>query len=173
MMTDQIREPLYRTTAQAATAASLSGGRWSVVGGQPVRRIAIYRGLFLGDLLCSVPTFRALRQGFPHAEITLIGLPWAEDFVRRSPYLDYFLHFPSFPGILEVPQDPARTAAFFAEAHATRYDLAIQMHGSGNTSNGFVAGLQAGMSLGYRDGQDDRIDVSLMYDPEEHEVLRW
>jgi ADP-heptose:LPS heptosyltransferase len=148
--------------------------RWSVVGGRwSVRRIAILRAIFLGDLLCSVPAFRALRRGFPNAEITLIGLPWARDFVARMPFLDTFVEFPGYPGIAEVPVDPARTAAFIAEAQATGYDLLIQMHGSGVTSNGFVAALGARASLGFRNGPDDRLDYSLLYDPDEHELRRW
>src|ERR687890_207608 len=110
--------------------------RFSILNPQfSIQRIAIFRALFLGDLLCSVPAFRALRQRFPTAEITLIGLPWTADLVARLPYLDRLAVFPGYPGIAEAPYQPTRTNAFLAEARAADYDLAIQMHGSGDISN--------------------------------------
>src|SRR5215207_9031922 len=93
-----------------------------------IRKIAIFRALFLGDLLCSVPALRALRQRFPSAEITLIGLPWAADLVERLPYLDRLAVFPGYPGIAEAPYQAVRTTGFLAEARAAGYDLAFQMH---------------------------------------------
>src|SRR5690349_22474426 len=139
----------------------------------PVRRIALFRALFLGDLLCATPAFRALRHRFPEAGITLIGLPWAQEFVERLPTIDRLLPFAGYPGIDEVPVDEARVAAFLAEARATRYDLAIQLHGSGEVSNGFVAALGARATLGYRNGPDDRLTLSLPWDDDAHETTRW
>ena len=139
----------------------------------PVRRIAIFRALFLGDLLCATPAFRALRWRFPEAEITLIGLPWAAELVGRLPTIDRLLPFPGYPGIAEVPQDAARTAAFIGEARATGFDLALQMHGDGTSSNGFVAAIDARAALGYRRGPDTRLTTSLPWASEEHETTRW
>jgi lipopolysaccharide heptosyltransferase II len=138
-----------------------------------VRRIAVLRALFLGDLLCAAPAFRTLRQHYPDAEISLIGLPWAGDLVQRLPTIDRLVLFPGYPGIVEVEYCAERTCAFFVEARAYQYDLAIQMHGDGNISNGFVAALGAGLSLGYRRGRDQRLTIGLPYDTAEHEVLRW
>ncbi len=138
-----------------------------------IRKIAIVRALFLGDLLCATPAWRTLRQRFPEAEITLIGLPWARDLVARLPYIDQLLPFPGYPGIPEVEYCAERTDAFLCVARAYAYDLAIQMQGSGGISNGFVAGLGARISMGYREGADNRLSISLPYCADEHEVVRW
>ncbi len=120
-----------------------------------VRRVAVFRALQLGDLIQAVPALRALRAGFPRAEITLIGLPWASSFAGRfSRYVDRFVEFPGFPGIAEREVIAERTARFIEEQRSYGYDLAIQMHGSGRTSNRFVHELGASMTAGYFEGHD-------------------
>src|SRR5260221_158394 len=85
---------------------------WTAVKWKP-RRIAIFRALQLGDLLESIPAMRAMRVGFPGAEITLVGLPWAESFVQRfHRYLDRFVEFAGYPGIAEAEIIPERTLCF-------------------------------------------------------------
>src|SRR5579884_4104749 len=92
------------------------------------RRIAILRALQLGDLLVAIPAFRAIRNRFPDAEITLIGLPWAASFVKRfAHYIDRFVAFAGYPGLQELPFDAQRTAHFLAEQRDYRYDIIIQM----------------------------------------------
>ncbi|HLH24156.1 MAG TPA: glycosyltransferase family 9 protein [Chloroflexota bacterium] len=139
-----------------------------------VRRIAILRALNLGDLLLAVPAWRTLRAGLPAAEITLIGLPWAAAFARRcARYLDRFVAFAGHPGIAEVPPDPARAAAFFAAQRAYGYDLAIQMHGSGRTSNAAVRALGARATVGYYDGTPSPdLTLGAPYPWDAHEVER-
>jgi ADP-heptose:LPS heptosyltransferase len=139
----------------------------------PVRRIAVLRALYLGDLLCATPALRALDWRFPQAEIALIGLPWARELTERLPYIDRLLTFPGYPGIPETDYLPERTNAFLAAARARGYDLAIQLHGDGSSSNGFVAELGARVSAGYCRGADDRLSLTLPYRDDENEVLRW
>jgi len=139
------------------------------------RRIAVLRALQLGDLLVAVPALRALRRAYPAAEITLIGLPWAADFAARfAAYLDRFVPFPGAPGFAEADYDPARTAAFLAEQRASGYDLAVQMHGSGETSNPFVAALGARVTAGYYRGVPPAgLTLAAPYPNGVHEVHRW
>lgn len=64
-------------------------------------RIAIARALRLGDLLCAVPAFRAIRRALPRAHLTRIGLTLAREFVRRFRFLDDYAEFLGFPGIAD------------------------------------------------------------------------
>jgi ADP-heptose:LPS heptosyltransferase len=114
------------------------------------RRIVIFRALKLGDMLCSIPALRAIRSAFPAAEVVLVGLPWAKEFVDRYPaYLDGFREFPGYPGLPECEPDTDRLSAFFENMQAERFDLAIQLHGSGTVSNAVVAGLGAKINAGF------------------------
>ncbi len=113
------------------------------------RRIAVFRALQLGDLLCAVPALRALRGAWPRARICLIGLPWATDFVRRMPYIDEFIEFPGFPGMPERAPDMGAWPAYIGEVRKRHFDLAIQMHGCGVLTNALLAALHVPRSAGF------------------------
>src|SRR5215211_2889467 len=121
-------------------------------------RIAVFQALNLGDLLCTTPALRAIRGRFPAAEITFIGRLWAKEFIARLSTVDRFLPFPGYPGIAESPSDAAR-----AVPRWPRFDLAIQMHGSGKVSNGFVATLEATRSVGFGPSGDQRLTTALRW----------
>jgi ADP-heptose:LPS heptosyltransferase len=140
----------------------------------PPKRIAVFRALQLGDMLVAVPALRAIRTGFPRAEITLIGLPWAASFVQRfHHYIDQYVEFAGFPGIDEVEVVPERTARFLDEQRAYGYDLVIQMHGNGRASNHFVLTLGGHMTVGYFEGiMPARFTLGAPYPRDRPEVLR-
>jgi ADP-heptose:LPS heptosyltransferase len=69
-------------------------------------------------------------MALPKAEITLIGQPFVEELVMRSPHIDRFVPFPGFPGIAEQFFDARQTVQFFQQMQAEQFDLVVQMHGS-------------------------------------------
>src|SRR5438105_13052767 len=119
--------------------------------GEPLlRRIAIFWALQLGDLLCITPALRALRTALPDAEIVLIGLPWAKSFVARfSHYLDGFREFPGYPGLPEQRSDCHKFPAFIKAVQEDRFDLILQMHGSGIITNPLVMLFEARCTAGF------------------------
>lgn len=137
-------------------------------------RIAIFRALQLGDMLCAVPALRALRAAFPRARLTLIGLPWARAFVERfSRYLDDFIAFPGAQGLPERSASAAEIAEFQRQAYAARFDLALQLHGDGRISNAIVAALArecAGFHAAGAPNPDPKHFIA--YPEEEPEILR-
>jgi ADP-heptose:LPS heptosyltransferase len=145
------------------------------LGEKPPENIAILRALQLGDLLCAVPAFRALRAALPGSQITMIGLPWAHSFAARfSKYFDDFITLPGYPGLSEISPQIEQLPSFLSQVQWINFDLAIQMHGSGIITNPLVAMLGAKKSTGfYLPGQfcpdEERF---LAYPVHEHEIRK-
>lgn len=136
------------------------------------RKVVIVRASRLGDFICATPAFDALRHALPGADISLVGLPFVRELARRLSTLDRFIPFPGFPGIAEQYFEPRRTAAFFARMQHERFDLAIQLHGSGVHSNPFTLMLGARRTAGLiRPGDPPgRLDAAFPMEAGGHEV---
>ena len=137
--------------------------------------IVILRALQLGDMMCAVPAWRALRAAFPEARIALVSLPWAREFVGRfNRYLDEFIEFPGFPGLPERPAQNRQIPAFLEKIQSRNFDLALQMHGSGQVTNPLISLFDAKHSAGfYQQGEycpDER--NFLIYPDNQPEVKR-
>ena len=112
--------------------------------------VAVFRALYLGDMLCAVPALRALRAAMPRARIVLVGLPWAAQFARRyNAYIDDFIAFPGHPDLPEQPVLPYAQEEFYSHMRAQGFALALQMHGSGEVSNDIVGAFGARTQAGY------------------------
>lgn len=112
--------------------------------------LVIFRALQLGDMLCAVPALRALRTALPETRIVLVGLPWAAQFAARFPgYIDEFFAFPGHPAFPEQAVKESLVPVFYSSMRARHFDLALQMHGSGQVSNTIVQAFGARSVAGF------------------------
>ena len=142
-----------------------------------LKRIAVLRALGgLGDFLCVVPALRALRTKWPDAEIILIGLPQNRALVKRfNHYVDDLLEFPGYPGLPEQVPQLQQIPSFFTAVQNQRFDLAIQMQGSGILTNPITVMLGASLNAGFYLPNHYCPDIAyfLPYLSQESEVRRY
>lgn len=140
---------------------------------QPSNSLVIFRALQLGDMLCAVPALRAIRSSLPDTRISLIGLPWASQFADRFPrYIDEFI---AFPGHAAFPEQPVRQellADFYSDMRARRFDMALQLHGSGEQSNLVTRAFGARTLAGYGEEKRGEAEVFFPYPESGPEPLR-
>lgn len=120
--------------------------------GEPLpQRVAVVRALRgLGDFLCAVPAFRALRSALPQAKIILVGLPEVQGLVERfHHYFDGWIEFPGYPGLPERTLAVHQLPEFLHDVHQQQFDLALQLHGSGIISNPLTVLLGAKLTAGF------------------------
>lgn len=139
-----------------------------------IRRVAVFRALMLGDLLCAVPALRALRAALPRAEITLIGLPWAQALAERLTQVDRFAAFTGHPGLPERDCDRAALPGFIAGMRRRAFDLLIQMHGDGRVTNPLLARFGALRLAGFyrHDAAQARPAWGCVWPDSGHEIER-
>jgi len=143
-----------------------------------VERIAVLRGGGLGDLFFAMPAITALAQAYPQATITLLGTPIHAALLRDRPGpVDEVVVLPHAEGVRPRPatqeQDDAGEIERFLQQMRTRsFDLAVQVHGGGRHSNGFLLGLGARHTVGTATGDAPALERTVPYHYYQHEVLR-
>ena len=142
-----------------------------------VRRIAVLRCNALGDYLMATPALAALRATFPDAEITLLAGAWHAAFLTGRPGpVDRVLVVPRVPGLAGQPAGAPRAETlpeFLVDAHAYRYDLAVQLHGGGAASNPLTRALGARWSIGLQAEGAAPLDATVPYRYYQSEVFRF
>lgn len=141
---------------------------------RPPQRVALLKPSRIGDFICATPAMRALRQALPDAEITLVTLPMLRDMAERSALFDRVVDFPGYPGLAEQLFAPRRAAGFFVAMQAQRFDLALQLQGSGVNANPFALMIGARHTAGFvRPGDGPGLlDAALPLPDAGHEIDR-
>lgn len=141
-----------------------------------IKKIGIFRALYVGDMLCIIPTVRALRKAFPEACLTLIGLPWQKAFVQRFPqYFDEHIVAPGLPSLPEQPLDAAKAVDFLSAMQHHKFDLVLQMQGNGAVTNALCALFNGRYTAGLR--REHEYDNDATFFPAspdtDHEITRF
>src|SRR2546429_1911826 len=123
-----------------------------------VDKIAVLRANAIGDYILALPALDALRAAYPDAEIVLLGAPWHARFLTGRPG--------PVDRVIELPADQAAL-------REERFDLAIQLHGGGATTNAIVAGLGARITAGLRAEGAPPLDRWIRYVYYQPEVFRY
>ncbi len=139
-----------------------------------IDKAVLIRASRIGDFICAIPAFEALRSALPSATIALVGLPFVRDLCARVPSIDRFVPFGGFPGMAEQFFKPGRAVRFFSRMQAEKYDLAIQMHGTGVFSNTYALMLGARLTAGFiREGDPPgMLDAAYPMPATGHEVQK-
>lgn len=140
-----------------------------------ISSIAIFRALQLGDMLCIIPTVRAIRSAFPTASITLIGLPWQSDLAKRFPnYFDSFIEFSGWPGLPEFPWEAERSVAFLKHMQEQKFDLVFQLQGNGILTNSMCLLWDGKHTAGLRKSSEFiSKGIYTVSEDTDHEILRF
>ncbi len=137
-------------------------------------KIVVLRANALGDLIFSLPALQSLRAAYPGSEIVLLGGRLHRELLMSRPSpIDRVEVVPPIPGLVDGPGDSEEPDRFVERMRAERFDLAIQMHGGGGTSNPFLLRLGARLTVGMRAPNTTMLDRWLPYVYYQPEVMRY
>jgi ADP-heptose:LPS heptosyltransferase len=142
-----------------------------------VRKIVVLRANAIGDLIFSLPALAALAAAYPKAELVLLARAWHAEFLGQRPSpVDRVIVLPPISG-LSLPERPGEDyrppAAFMDALRAERFDVAVQLHGGGKSSNPFLAQLGARLTAGLRAPGSAPLDRWVRYVYFQPEVFRY
>jgi len=141
-----------------------------------VERVAVLRANALGDLIFALPALDSLRAAYPTAEIVLLGGPLhAELLTGRPGPVDAVAIVPPVEGLRPPApgETPVPVADFLANPRTAPFDLAVQIHGGGRTSNRIATALGARVTAGLRAPGSPPLDRWIPYVYYQPEIARY
>ena len=108
-----------------------------------IRRILFIRIDRVGDLVLSTPAIRALKEGFPSAELTVLAGPAAAPLLVHNPHVDRVIVYGRSRGLREK-------TALVNELKRMRFDLAVDPYDDREMETAWIAGMSgASLRIGY------------------------
>ena len=94
-----------------------------------IKKVLIVRADGIGDIIRSVPAFKAIRKVFSHSNITLLAATWSKDLVDVMPTFDEVIYF-DCPWIVKSEKNKIlRLIKAIKELRKKRFDLSIDLRG--------------------------------------------
>jgi heptosyltransferase-3 len=110
---------------------------------QGVRKILVIKLRHIGDVLLTVPVFRALREHFPDARIAALVNAGTEDVLGGNPLIDEMLLFERRIKKLSPLQRYLREIQFLKEVRTRGFDMTIDLTGGDRAAIlSFVSGAR-------------------------------
>lgn len=128
-----------------------------------IHKILLLRTDRIGDMFCTTPAFRALREAFPNARIELVASEGNRAVVEDNPHIDALHTFP----LKKIWQWPYH----FLKYRLGRYDLVVAFNGQSKTTGRLTRFINAPLSVGtwYR-ATAEYYDETVRYRPGDHTI---
>ncbi|MEK7274070.1 MAG: glycosyltransferase family 9 protein [Candidatus Desantisbacteria bacterium] len=88
-----------------------------------IKKILVIKLVAIGDLVVALPALRALKQGFPHAHLTLMTTPRVREVVEGCPYLDEIIYY----DILGKDKGISGLIKLIHTLKTKKFDLALEL----------------------------------------------
>ena len=116
-----------------------------------IKKILVIKLRHIGDVLLSVPVFRALRENFPEAHITALVNSGTEEALETSPFINEIIAFDRSIKKMNFPQKYTKEISFLRMIRRKGFDMAVDLTGGDRAAIiSFVSGAA------YRLGHDIR-----------------
>ncbi|MCX5717121.1 MAG: glycosyltransferase family 9 protein [Nitrospirae bacterium] len=116
-----------------------------------IKKILVIKLRHIGDVLLSVPVFRALRENFPEAHIAALVNSGTEEVLEASPLIDEILVFDRSIKKMNFSQKYIKEISFLRTIRRKGFDMAVDLTGGDRAAIiSFISGAA------YRIGHDTR-----------------
>ncbi len=116
-----------------------------------IKKILVIKLRHIGDVLMSVPVFRALRENFPEAHIAALVNSGTEEVLEASPFINEIIAFDRSIKKMNFPQKYIKEISFLKMMRRKGFDMAVDLTGGDRAAIiSFISGAA------YRLGHDIR-----------------